>query len=61
MIPMQVVRLALQIDITNTKEFYVGCRLGSQVFYVYLENIHGEIENVTHLIKKCLGVQQGDL
>jgi hypothetical protein len=56
MIPMQVVRLALQIDITNMKEFYVGCHPSFQVFYVYLENIHGEIENVTHLKKRCLGV-----
>jgi hypothetical protein len=28
------------------KEFYVGCRPCSQIFYVYLENIRGEIENV---------------
>ncbi len=48
MVLMQVVRLALQIDITNMKkEFYVGYHLGSQVLYVSLKNIHGEIENVT--------------
>jgi hypothetical protein len=29
------------------KEFYVGYRPSSQVFYVSLKNIHGEIENVT--------------
>jgi hypothetical protein len=29
------------------KELYVGYHLGSQVFYISLETIHGEIENVT--------------
>jgi hypothetical protein len=52
MVPMQVVRPTSQIDITNMrKEFYVGYSPSFQVFNVYLENIHGEIENVT-LAKK---------
>jgi hypothetical protein len=29
------------------KEFYVGYHPSSQVFYISLKNIHGEIENVT--------------
>lgn len=42
MVSMQIVRPALQIDIANMrKEFYVGYCLGSQVFYVSLEDIHG--------------------
>ncbi len=48
MVSMQVVTPTLQIDIANMKkEFYVGYHLGSQVLYVSLKNIHGEIENVT--------------
>jgi len=48
MVSMQVVIPTLQIDKANMrKEFYVGYHLRFQVFYVSLENIHGEIENVT--------------
>ncbi len=45
---MQVVRLALHIDIVNMlKDFYVGYHPSSQVLYVSLKNIYGEIEYVT--------------
>jgi len=45
---MQVVKLALHIDIVNMqKDFYVGYHPSFQVLYVSLENINGEIEYVT--------------
>jgi len=48
MVLMQVVRLALHIDIVNMqKDFYVGYHPSSQVLYVFLKNIYGEIEYVT--------------
>jgi hypothetical protein len=48
MVLMQVVRLALHIDIVNMlKDFYVGYHPSSQVLYVSLKNIYGEIEYVT--------------
>lgn len=58
---MQVVRLALHIDIVNMqKDFYVGYHLSSQVLYVSLKIFMVKL-NTSHLKKRCFRVPHEDL
>jgi hypothetical protein len=61
MVLMQVVKLALHIDIVNMqKDFYVGYHPSSQVLYVSLKIFMVKL-NMSHLRKRCFKVPHEDL